>query len=122
MTLVTRDDARLVSDIEKLIKKKIEIEPFELEDDRPRRAPRDDAGWAEREAAQAIGRAAVRPPRRATAVAHSDPFFDKPYEPAGSGAAAWETTAKAVAVVPGKALSPNIRPKKKVASLLGGGA
>ena len=35
MTLVTRDDARLVSDIEKLIKRKLEIEPFELEDDQP---------------------------------------------------------------------------------------
>ncbi|MFY9510924.1 MAG: DEAD/DEAH box helicase, partial [Rubrivivax sp.] len=40
VTLVTRDDSRLVSDIEKLIKKTIEIEPFELEDDRPRRPPR----------------------------------------------------------------------------------
>src|SRR5438552_9179823 len=40
VTLVTRDDSRLVGDIEKLIKKKIEIEPFEIEDDRPRRPPR----------------------------------------------------------------------------------
>ncbi len=39
ITLVARDDTRLVSDIEKLIKKKIEIEPFELDDDRPRRPP-----------------------------------------------------------------------------------
>ena len=39
ITLVARDDTRLVSDIEKLIKKKIEIEPFELDDDRPRRSP-----------------------------------------------------------------------------------
>ena len=42
VTLVTRDDTRLVSDIEKLIKKKLEIEAIELEDDRPRRAPRRD--------------------------------------------------------------------------------
>src|SRR5882724_8259363 len=40
VTLVSRDDTRLVSDIEKLIKKKIEIEPFEADDDRPRRPPR----------------------------------------------------------------------------------
>jgi ATP-dependent RNA helicase RhlE len=39
VTLVTRDDARLVADIEKLIKKKLEIEPIELEDAFPRRPP-----------------------------------------------------------------------------------
>ncbi len=38
VTLVDRDDMRLVGDIERLIKKKIDLEPFELEDDRPRRA------------------------------------------------------------------------------------
>src|SRR5688572_20612040 len=37
MTLVARDDARLVADIEKLIKKKIEIEPLELDEAPPRR-------------------------------------------------------------------------------------
>ena len=42
VTLVSRDDARLVADIEKLIKKKIEIEPLELDDDdAPRRRPRE---------------------------------------------------------------------------------
>src|SRR4051812_6463798 len=40
ITLVSREDSRLVSDIEKLIKKKIELEPLELDDDRPRREPR----------------------------------------------------------------------------------
>src|SRR6188508_373464 len=40
VTLVSRDDARLVSDIEKLIKKKIEIEPLELDDARPPREER----------------------------------------------------------------------------------
>jgi len=119
VTLVTRDDARLVSDIEKLIKKKIEIEPFELDDDRPRRPRRrdDERGDDYREAAErVIERAAERPRRPAPAPA--DPFFDKPYEPAGSGGAAWEKGAAPAA--PLKA-SPNIRPKKKVASLLGGG-
>jgi ATP-dependent RNA helicase RhlE len=120
VTLVTSHDARLVGDIEKLIKKKLEIEPFELEDDRPRRpvrrrdddeSPRD--RW--REATErVIERVSERPRRTAT----SDPIFDKPYEPTGSGTASWE---KSAAAVPAKALSPNIRPKKKVASLLGGG-
>ena len=83
VTLVTRDDTRLVSDIERLIKKKIEIEPFELEDDRPRRPPRrvrdDDERPAERwpnrpSASSAAGR------RRRPA----DPLFDQPYQPSGS--------------------------------------
>jgi hypothetical protein len=53
-------------------------------------------------------------PRRAPA----DPFFDKPYEPTGSGDASWD---KAAAPAPSRSpLSPNIRPKKRVASLLGG--
>ncbi len=125
ITLVTRDDTRLVADIEKLIKKKIELEPAELEDDRPRRReerPRrdDDAPRAERaeraerpERSERAPRAAPRPP--------ADPLFDKPYEPSAPGGtpAAWETAKPAAAPSP-RALSPNIRPKRKVAALLGG--
>jgi ATP-dependent RNA helicase RhlE len=48
VTLVTRDDTRMVSDIEKLIKKKIDLEPIELEDDRPRRPRRRDEEEGER--------------------------------------------------------------------------
>jgi superfamily II DNA/RNA helicase len=124
VTLVTSHDARLVADIEKLIKKKLEIEPFELEDDRPRRPVRrrdeDDAFRDDyREATErVIERAAERPAERPRRAASSDPFFDKPYEPTGSGSASWEKTG---ASVPAKSVSPSIRPKKKVASLLGGG-
>ena len=140
VTLVTRDDARLVGDIEKLIKKKLEIEPFELEDDRPRRprrdfddAPRGVDRDAQAAAAQAIGRAAERsferpaertfdrPPRR-SAGPPSDPFFDKPYEASGGAEPAlWESTKASAVAATTKLLSSNIRPKKKVASLLGGG-
>jgi ATP-dependent RNA helicase RhlE len=127
VTLVTRDDNRLVADIERLIKKTLEIEPFELEDDRPRRPPprRRDEDDNYREAAErAIERAAApspAPDRPRRSAASSDPFFDKPYEPTGEGGAAWEkgpaagSTSKAL-------LSPNIKPKKRVASLLGGGS
>jgi len=139
VTLVTRDDARLIGDIEKLIKKKIEIEAFEFEDDRPRRAPRryedespaPQASGARAMADRVIERAADRPERpdrqyRASPPAprNADPFFDKPYEPTGDGQAAWEKGDKGAApALPsptGKSLSANIRPKKKVASLLGG--
>ncbi len=48
VTLVTRDDSRMISDIERLIKKKIDLEPLELEDDRPRRPRRRDDDESER--------------------------------------------------------------------------
>jgi ATP-dependent RNA helicase RhlE len=137
VTLVDRDDSRLIADIEKLIKKKIEIEPFEIEDDRPPRRPRRDADGDERPrwreasrdgprdsprewADRAIERASERAPRAwAPPPRPSDPFFDKPYEPTGEGQASWEKGAPTPA--PAKGPSANIRPKKKVASLLGGG-
>jgi superfamily II DNA/RNA helicase len=130
VTLVTRDDNRQIADLEKLLKKTIEIEAFELEDDRPRRPPRrrDDEDDVER-APRALRDAPERPAERAPAPerprrsASSDPFFDKPYEPSGTGAAAWEKGAAPAAptLATGK-LSPNIKPKRKVASLLGGGS
>jgi len=87
--------------------------PFELDDERPRRPPRrvadDDAPPA------AAGRLAWRPP----APRSADPFFDKPYEPSGSGVPAWEA-AKSAAQPVLRQLSPNIRSKKKTAALLGG--
>jgi superfamily II DNA/RNA helicase len=116
VTLVTRDDARLVADIEKLIKKKIEIEPMELEDDRPVRPPR-----PRRVEFDEAPPRATEAPRRASSPPR-DPLFDQPYE-ASAGAAstpAWEAAPKAA--TPARlGISPNIRPKRKVATLLGGG-
>jgi superfamily II DNA/RNA helicase len=110
VTLVTRDDARLTGEIEKLIRRKLDIEVFELEDDRPRRPRRreDDQVTETRVA-----------PRRSTASAPADPLFDNPYEP--------DATVPPVAVpepaVQARAgLSPNIRARRKVAALLGGKA
>ncbi len=132
VTLVTRDDIRLVADIERLIKKKLEIEPIEIDDERahrPRRRPEDERVEGPREAAErVIEQAAERRlepapqprferPRRAP-PASADPFFDRPYEPGGTDAAAWERSASPAT----KTAASNIRPKKKVASLLGGGA
>jgi len=158
VTLVTRDDNRLVADIEKLIKKKLDIESFELEDDRPRRARYRDEDTREarapvvrperidgvegeagaesvrqaeppaRPARREDGQPPYREPRDRTSRspdrprrAPADPFFEKPYEASGSGEASWEKAAPATAA-PGQAsaVSPNIRPKKRVASLLGG--
>ncbi|MBE7419323.1 MAG: DEAD/DEAH box helicase [Ideonella sp.] len=115
VTLVTRDDTRLVGDIERLIKKKLEIEPFELDDERPRRPPRrvrDDDD--EPRGAPAPERYTER---RAPPVP-ADPLFEAPYEASGSGAPQWESARKEPAA--GRRLSPNIKPKRKVAALLGG--
>jgi ATP-dependent RNA helicase RhlE len=120
VTLVDRDDGRLIGDIEKLIKKKIEIDAFELEDDRPRRPPRrpredDDERPRERSDAPRFTYAAPR-------TAPSDPFFDKPYEPTAADDVkpAWDTKV-APTPAPARGASPNIRSKRKVAALLGGG-
>jgi ATP-dependent RNA helicase RhlE len=128
ITLVARDDTRLVSDIEKLIKKKIEIEPFELDDDRPRRPPprdrdsseasvrRDDESPKRESREPRDARPARYEPRRASPPA--DPFFDRPYEAQDSVVpAAWDEAVKPAS----GARSPSIRTKKKVAALLGGG-
>jgi ATP-dependent RNA helicase RhlE len=118
VTLVTRDDTRLVSDIEKLIKKKLDIEPLELDDARPRRPRRtrddDDDRPADASPASSSGPSVQR--RHAPSQPSADPFFNRPYEPSASDEpATWERTK-----VEAPARSPNIKPKKKVASLLGG--
>ncbi|HWH74789.1 MAG TPA: DEAD/DEAH box helicase [Methylibium sp.] len=121
VTLVARDDTRLVADIEKLIKKKIEIEAFELEDPRGRRSPprreeRRDERDDEPRAARPV--APVPAPRRA-ASAPADPFFSQPYEPKPDAQPSWERAAPAATPAP-SGLARYIKPKKRVASLLGG--
>ena len=118
ITLVARSDARLVADIEKLIKRKLDLEPYELEDDRPRRPRRD---WEDRrEGASAAAPSPRSEPRsepRSASSAPRDAFFEKPYEPQGSNEPpAWE---RGAAAAPVKGLSSYIKPKKKVAALFG---
>ena len=125
VTLVSPSDARLVADIEKLIKKKIDLEPMEFEDDAPRREFRDrvrhdgDAERADPGTEDRPVRSAPAPrsaPSYAPPRAPSDPFFDKPYEPAAEAAdAAWERKTPAAP----RGMSPNIKPKKRVAALFG---
>ncbi|MDT9001271.1 DEAD/DEAH box helicase [Paucibacter sp. APW11] len=115
VTLVTKSDARLIGDIEKLIKRKIDLEAIELDEERPRRPPRRewDARPAEADVVAAAPAPAARPAR-----GPRDPIFDQPYEAkAASGeAAAWEKSASSTAP---KGLSSYIKPKKKVAALFG---
>jgi len=120
ITLVTREDARLIGDIEKLIKKKIELEPLELDDDRTRRELRDrprrddderrDSRPTPRTSSPGYGYASPKP--------KMDPFFERPYEASATAEPAWETKASQSVPSP-RGLSPNIKPKRKVAALFG---
>jgi ATP-dependent RNA helicase RhlE len=131
VSFVASSDQRLVTDIEKLIKTKIELEPMVFEEDQAptgrindgRRMYRDADGESPREFAPAERREPREfrerrdaPPRRQNA-APRDPFFDQPYEPAAAADAqpAWEAAARANPARSG--MSANIKPKKKVAAL-----
>jgi len=128
VTLVTRADARNIADIERLIKRKIDLEPIEVEDDRPARRPRREFEAREsreprepRERSEEVRREeAPRPTYRAPAPSSSrDPFFDKPYEAKAetSEKAAWEKGPTPSAAARG--LASNSKVKKKVAALFG---
>jgi superfamily II DNA/RNA helicase len=119
VTLVSPSDTRLISDIEKLIKQTIELEPLELDDSPPPREYRD-RGRREapeaREDRPARAVSAYRSAEPTAPKASSDPFFDAPYEPAAADAQpSWESKTPAAP----RGLSPNIKPKKRVAALFG---
>ncbi|MBA3624414.1 MAG: DEAD/DEAH box helicase [Methylibium sp.] len=121
ITLVSRDDARLIADIEKLIKKKLEIEPFEAEDDRPRRPPRRDDGTRDEAPRVRSEERAAAPPRRYNPPAPpADPFFSQPYEAQASTGQAGPDSASREAASASGGLSRYNKTKKKVAALLGG--
>ena len=122
VTLVTRHDQRLMGELEKLLKTKIELEHLQFENERPhgrqndgRRRWRDDETGDARDEVRRERGERRHPERRAPAAAPADPFFNQPYEaPAEQDEApAWEQKAR-----PARAgLSANIKPKRKVAAL-----
>mgnify|MGYP001793166075 CR=1 FL=1 len=120
VSFVSPKDARLVSDIEKLLKSKIELEAVEFDEDTPdiRKQGRINDGRRmyepEREAVVRRERASPRDFARPVPLAR-DPFFDKPYEAPATVEASpsWDATTR-----PGNRISSNIKPKRKVAALL----
>jgi ATP-dependent RNA helicase RhlE len=140
------NDARLVGDIEKLIKTKIELEAVEFDEDLPdirkqgrindgRRMYSHDGEQAGGDNGRSGGRAGrgdtraarddtytARAPRTSrpeygrTAQAPRDPFFDKPYEPSAVGESAAPSW-EATARPAARSISANIKPKLKVAAL-----
>ncbi|TXH90309.1 MAG: DEAD/DEAH box helicase [Rhodoferax sp.] len=115
------NDARLAADIEKLIKKKIEVEGLEFADQLPdiRRQGRINSG-RRLYSDQTHGdhhRSTPRGDYARTAPAPRDPFFDKPYEASPDSQVAqptWDAGERAPA---SRSISANIRPKRKVAAL-----
>ncbi|HNQ10136.1 MAG TPA: DEAD/DEAH box helicase [Giesbergeria sp.] len=125
VTLVSGSDGRLVADIEKLLKKKIEIEALEYDEDRPRGRINDgrrhwrdaEGGGDDSVEGNTRGERAARAPRspsRYAPAAPRDPFFEQPYEtPADAPKPSWEAAERPST---GR-VSPNIKPKRKVAAL-----
>ncbi|MBM3362767.1 MAG: DEAD/DEAH box helicase [Betaproteobacteria bacterium] len=121
ISFVASGDNRLVDDIEKLIRNKIEVEPLDIESDRGVRRERMNDGsrlYRDEEG---------RPPRSEKGEAPErvrssrpmpkpvDPFFERPYEephPDPSQQPAWENPNR----VPSR-VSANIKTKRKVAAL-----
>lgn len=128
VNFVSKSDARLVSDIEKLIKTKIELEPLSFEEDLPdirkqghindgRRLYQQESGDTRREEYPARVPRAPRNDFRRMPSVQNDPFFDKPYEAtvlAPDAVPTWESAATR----PGaRSISSNIKTKRKVAAL-----
>jgi ATP-dependent RNA helicase RhlE len=113
VSLVSHDDTRLVADIEQLIKKKIEIEAIELNDERPRRPPR-------REIVDEVAVVDAPAPRfsRPTSRSNVDPFFERPYQADPDASPVWERGG--TPAMPSSGVSRFIKHKRKVATLLGG--
>jgi ATP-dependent RNA helicase RhlE len=146
VSFVSNSDQRLVVDIEKLLKKKLEIEGMEFDDERPRERINtgrrawgdDDNSQARSDAPREMPREAPRAPRPprdsyrdqfrdgqgpareggryARAPIQRDPFFDKPYESVATGSPAVPAW-EAAAKPATSRLSSNIKTKKKVAAL-----
>ncbi len=136
VSFVSKSDGRLMADLEKLLKAKIELEAIEYDEDSPdiRKQGRINDGrrmyagdevpdeprgpGAHPRTGGDAGTRAERPPRRDFArppPVSRDPFFDKPYEApaAAQTTAAWEAAAPRAA----RSISANIKPKRRVAAL-----
>ncbi len=113
VSFASPSDTRLVTDIEKLTKQKIELLGFEFEDDRPAgRINTERRHWDEEDSGsdKAATRSRFVPPPKV-----HDPFFDRPYE---ASAEPVNTLASPEQVLSnGRSISPNIKPKRNLAAL-----
>ena len=117
ISFVSASDQRLVVDIEKLLKTKIELEAVEFEEDKPRgHMNTGRRAWGDDDPRDAIDAPRESQNRARSNYASSprakqDPFFDKPYEEPAADAV------KPAAAPDPLRKSPNIKPKRNVAAL-----
>ena len=123
ITLATARDARSLADIEKLIKRQFEKQTVSLErTSRPRRDADETREHRIKRAPRALPSETGAPAPVTARVSRSsrqDPWFDKPYEADPNAQPVWEATSAS----PGsgvRSTSSNIRPRRKIAALLGG--
>jgi superfamily II DNA/RNA helicase len=118
ITLATPRDAKALAEIEKLIKRQLDKQTLQLQ---PRRSG-SATSHGTRAAAHHAGpdRARSASPTAAARQPHHDPWFDKPYEPDPNAHPTWEPAQPAGAPSAQRAVSPSIRPRRKIAALLGG--
>ena len=122
VSFASASDLRLVADIEKLTKQKIDFTVLEVDEERsaPRRSRSDDDDHRpRRDYEDRSERAGSQRSRYAPAKPPADPFFDKPYEPSVQAGAEVtnEASVREIAASPRSAISSNIKPKRKVAAL-----
>ena len=128
VTLVTKHDQRLMGELEKLLKAKIEVEHLAFEDEKPhgrqndgRRRWREEETGDARDSARRERQEQRHPEQRRSpgpAAAPVDPFFDRPYEATAEAPEqppAWEKNPRPGSTRGG--VSANIKPKRKVAAL-----
>jgi len=124
VTLMAGSDSRLIADIEKLLKTKIEVEALEYDEDRPRgRINTGRRAWGEDDPRDVLDAPRERREPRSfrPPAPPRDPFFDTPYEaPASDAPPSWESSGAATPVRRG--VSANIKTKRKVAALFKAGA
>ena len=135
VTLVSPSDTRLVSDIEKLIKKKLEVETLQIEselpvgpvpekwgsraEDRPRARAFEGRRREDHDPRDVLDSPRERRGGFRPAPINRDPFFEKPYEPSAADASpSWEASVPKTAR---SSISANIKPKRKVAALFKSG-
>ena len=118
VSFASASDLRLVSDIEKLTKQKIDFTVLELEEERsfPRRSRSDDDERPRRDADE---RSSSPRSRFTPAKPPADPFFDKPYEASvqTDSTPVNDSSLKSDMAPVRGSISPNIKPKRKVAAL-----
>ncbi|MEY2994737.1 MAG: hypothetical protein RL357_1672 [Pseudomonadota bacterium] len=114
VSFVTPSDNRLLSDIEKLIRIKADVETISPVAERPGHARNDgQRRWHEPKDEPALDKAAYRAPR----MAPRDPFFDKPYEPSTPSETAPGWDSKNASSAKPRGLSANIKSKPKMPAL-----